>query len=688
MSEDYKVEAELLLKNSEKPARDAAAVAREVRRINAELGRAQHQSRQAFGQVAGMLSSMGGRLSAAGRSLGRTGLLIAGLGTGAAALGLRAAVGAVRELGRAALEANQNVEDTTLSIAALYSEIERVSFTRATQEARGLYRQMEQLALSSPGTTRDLADMFSAAYGPMRRAGTGMQTLLTFSRDAVSVASALHIDYAQVSRDISMMATGVAGQDVATFRLLRSMGMITESTEEWNRMAQRSPAQAAQRMVEIFSRLGGTASREFGRTWSGISSSTRDLTAHFARAFSSPAFEVLKRSLAAVNTYLLRHRAALDSALGRFGTRFAGVLQAVIDRAGRAFTWVVSNFDTIHARFDATVERLREAVPMALKVVQAGAALTVGLRGAGMLLGALGTAGSALSGLSALGLGGTAAATTTAAGGTAAATTTAAGGTAAAGGLSAILAPLAAIAAPLAAALAILGAEALAVWRAFEHFGGRLRGMLAPLWGDLQAIGADLMVFFQGVWDVLDPVLSAIGVTIMGGLSSAWGVILPILRGLSGLLRTLGVALSQLSHRLWPVVHDLVDAIVAAATWIGRFGAAIRRLIEWLLPVVPGLTTSSPEASTAATADPFAGLQSERGGGGGSGRVSPFSGGTPPTAPSTRPTTNIDMRGSRIEVRQEFREADPDRVWIQMRDALEREATRRISSGFVPALTR
>ncbi|GAG05099.1 unnamed protein product [marine sediment metagenome] len=48
----------------------------------------------------------------------------------------------------------------------------------------------------------------------------------------------------------------------------------------------------------------------------------------------------------------------------------------------------------------------------------------------------------------------------------------------------------------------------------------------------------------------------------------------------------------------------------------------------------------------------------------------------------------VDMRGSRIEVHQEFREADPDRVMIQMADALGREAIFRTQSGFVPPLAR
>jgi len=54
----------------------------------------------------------------------------------------------------------------------------------------------------------------------------------------------------------------------------------------------------------------------------------------------------------------------------------------------------------------------------------------------------------------------------------------------------------------------------------------------------------------------------------------------------------------------------------------------------------------------------------------------------------TRQNVNVDMRGSRITVNQDFRDADPDNVWVQFRDALEREAVSRTQTGFVSPFTR
>jgi hypothetical protein len=53
-----------------------------------------------------------------------------------------------------------------------------------------------------------------------------------------------------------------------------------------------------------------------------------------------------------------------------------------------------------------------------------------------------------------------------------------------------------------------------------------------------------------------------------------------------------------------------------------------------------------------------------------------------------RPTVTNDFRGSRITVTQEFAQADPDRIALQMIGDINRQAEARIQSGFAPALTR
>lgn len=52
------------------------------------------------------------------------------------------------------------------------------------------------------------------------------------------------------------------------------------------------------------------------------------------------------------------------------------------------------------------------------------------------------------------------------------------------------------------------------------------------------------------------------------------------------------------------------------------------------------------------------------------------------------PAPVIDMRGSRIEIKQDFRDADPDRIALQLMNDLAREAESRTQSPFAPAFSR
>lgn len=52
------------------------------------------------------------------------------------------------------------------------------------------------------------------------------------------------------------------------------------------------------------------------------------------------------------------------------------------------------------------------------------------------------------------------------------------------------------------------------------------------------------------------------------------------------------------------------------------------------------------------------------------------------------PAPVIDMRGSKIEIKQDFRDADPDRIALQLMNDLAREAESRTQSPFSPAFSR
>jgi hypothetical protein len=696
MAADYKVEAELELKNAKETKKKAREVAREIGKIQRNLQQIARTAGSSVGRVGSSLRGLGGVLRRSNRS---SASLVRNLvAVGATYIGIRAVSSAFQGLTATLIRSNQTVEDTTLSIASMYAEIERTStFREATQAANGLYRQMELLAVSSPGTAANIADAFSMAFGPMRRAGVEMNTLLNFSRDAVAVASALRIDLPQVARDIGMMATGVAGTDVRTFRMLRSMGMITETTEEWNQLALRQPGRIAERMVSIFQRLGQQSAEAFGRTWTGLTSAFQDIMTFFARAYSAPGFRVLQRELSRVNEFLLKYRPGIEKILTGFGGRMARVLTRIARMLAMIFARLNDNLETAGRHIDAAIANFNRIRPIirtmligAIAMKAAATAIGIAFTIAGGLISVLGPMITTLvpllgggGGLAAvLGIGGAGAAT--AAGGAVAA----GGATAATGGIAAIIALLAPLAvlqgalSGLAILIPIVTSVFVAIRRHGDEFAEVLSGVGPMLWEIVENFWRALVSLYEAV----SPALELFGYIIVSVVVIAIRALVTALLFMSRILRVTTGVLSVLSSVLSPLIVQIRLVFSELFSWIRMLGSAIARLIS-MIPGATGVSVPSMTATpgTAETAirqivrDLRDAMQPTS---------QPATEGGTGVAPGARPTTNIDMRGARITVRQDFREADPDRVWVQLRDALEREAIQRISSGFAPALSR
>jgi len=677
MASDYEVEAELVL-NAKKAKKEADAFARKVKKVENELERTRKKGLAALNQLGSMFSRMGGFLLGARSGVGRlfTGLVAVG-GT---YLGVRMVSGAIRTIGGFSIEANSAVETLTLSLGTLMSEIEGMTFEQARLSARGLYRQIQDIAIESPGTAREVADVFTMAYGPMRRAGLAMNDILEMSRDTLSVASALRIDLPQVSRDIGMMATGVAGTDVRTFRLLRSMGLITETTREWNEMALRTPLKAAEKLRIIMANLGGPAAEAFSRTWAGATSSFADLVENFARIFTGPTFEVVKRALIGVNVFLLRYRANFEALFSKMGIMVSRLFSDVIHLGNKSFQWMIRNLDRIALGIDHTIARIASVLPMVRRIAVGFAAFTVATRVLGPLIMGVGALISGLSGLGSLagmlGIGGGA----VAAGGTAVA------GGAAGAGLAAILAPIATAVGILLPIVVAVGAGMAAMWVALQRFGPMVTAMFAPIWDDFIAVGDSMLAFFSGLWTFISPIIEFIGSLLIGVFGLSLKTSSTGLRVFSAALRVAGVFLTWVGTRIRPLFELMSKNVISlSARLVVLMGSFTRlsALIERIGgnggggTVVAGQTFGDMLAAARAAWNDTAVPSPQE-----------SQAGAPDAAPSARPQTNIDMRGSRINVNQDLRGEDPDRVWMAFEDGVAREAVRRTQSGFTPALTR
>jgi hypothetical protein len=576
-------------------------------------------------------------------------------GLGAAYLSFNAISGAVASVTRKAVGYTAELERMGVGLTSVLSAVEGVSWEKAAKRSALAFDVLKTAAIESPAGPQELFSIFQGIVGPIEAAGFSMQRVLDITTDTVSAASALHVDFGQAQRDISLMVRGAAGMDVKLFSLLRSTGAIVETTEEWNKKL--TQAERVNKVAAALARFRA-AGDKYAHTWAGITQTMGGIFQEFGRAAVSPVMAAVASRLERLNDYLLKNRVEFEANLTRFGDQAAAKIDRVFARAQAGFEWTVSHWDQILARAEVVGETLKRWAPLAL----APTALNAG----GAVLGAAGGIGSFLAGG-----GGAAAAGGTAAGGAAAA--------AAGGGAAAIGAPVVAALAGIAAVAAFAGDHLQLFSEIWTSMTAGLGGQLMELWESLKGAFLPLLKSWGGVLSaVLIPTLQLAVFAFRG-----------LIKGLSLLLDVAGAVYGYIYDKLGPVFEMVLELFTAMGEGLRELG----KILGFEVDRIRGFSVEDKESGKyeggldrffeehsgfmqrRLNGDPEAQKQAE----------------LLRRVPAQRSVSQVnnDFRGSRITVKQDFKgKADPDRIVSAMMTDLTRQAERRISSGFLPAFSR
>ena len=562
-------------------------------------------------------------------------------------VGINAITNAVGSATRGMIGFAAQTERTRIGLQSIIAAVDQMPFADAGIVARQVFRQLNDDAAASVATTQDLFEIFSGIIGPVRGAGFAMERVRTLTNSTVSAATALGIDLPQATRDINAMITGVAGTDVRLFRSLRAMGLINKTTQQFNELTAKTRVDLLTTALSSFDE----AAERYGRSFAGRVSTFSDLIQQLSLSFAQPAFQEIANFLGRINDSIMANREAIQAYLRVAGERFAFTLMRIFDAAEAGFMFIVNHWDVISARIEALTDTLREHGPQLAALAAGLGALSTAGRILGTVLAPIASllsmfeTGGMLSGI-----GGGAGA----AGGAAAAEGGAAGGAAA--GLGAMLGPLAVLLAAVGSVIAIV----IDRWRDFV-------AAFQDLYPVFEAIGADLLAIGQDLWTILRPIILGVGAVLATGLGAALLAFMALLRGVAVVLRVVldylaGFAEAWYNNFIKPAIDGIAALGRAVARWFGSLlgvsgegTPAVRRTS--LAPIV--IEREDPELAEATTP-----------------------GGRP------RSVVNNNFHRGSVQVRQDFREADPDRVMVRMIQAIDRQAERRVASGFAPVLTR
>lgn len=634
-------------------------MAREEYEVDAKLELDSTIILRSLNQIAGQLQLLDFRLQKTNTIFGS--MVTKAIAFGSAYVGIRAAGRAMQNLAISSFGVAAETQAIESTLAAILSQVHDLDLTEATAQARQYRMELDKLAIKSPATGLELGQIAARVTGPLARAGISDRAIQELSQQASIIGKLHDIDMEQMARDIGMMTRGAAGVDVKTFSVLRSVGAIEMATEEFNQLSQRKRAQV---IVDVFDEAGKEAEKLFLGSWEGVSSTFLGFIQQFKRALAQPMFERLTKTLREINNTLEENAEIITAVFGAIGERIGEAYDEVVARTKAFFRDQLQDWDRTLRRLDAIAARLMEMKTLVVGMLKAFVAFQVVGFAFNLLVPVINLVIGAFARLSVLVTAISTGALATAIGG--------------------MLATIAGWLVPLLIVIPIVAA----LVAGFVYF----RDTFIPLTETFVAIFGGILGsiarIFLDLFDILYPIFAVLGAPVVGviligliGLAVALNLILTVLQGVTGALRAWVLSIfddiSQ-SSSLFILVTEFIRSYFKnfaedlqfvrneIRSWFG-----LDRVAPLEFDAEEGLATQAWRKFTSLLDRAAEGVAKALGPG-----------------PEEVAKYVNDFRGSTINVRQDFREANPNRVWIQMRDALEREAVSRTQSGLAGAFSR
>lgn len=662
--------------------------------VRAKLTLDTRQAQQATARIEGKLAGLASTIKGSNNmAFQLTRNLLA---MGAAYVGVNAVTSAFSSLLRTTTDYTSQLEKTRIGLTTVLQAVDGTDWATAEQASSQVFENLRQMSLTSPAGPAEMFEIFQGIVGPIRNAGTEMARIEKITANTVLAASALDVDLEQARRDITMMARGAAGMDVKLFSMLRSMGLIKEETEAWNKSL--TAQERVERLEEALSKFESSGAK-FARTWAGSRQVFSGLAKELGRIAMTPVLTMLADRLTKLNQHLTENREKYEAMAQTFGTRVAARLESALDVGVRAFQWVTQNWGEISARIERTAATVKELAPTLAKVaaVYAVGRPVVGgaLQGGAMALGAAGGLAN-LAGMLGIGAGG-------AAGGGAAA---AAGGAGAAGAGAAG----AAAAAPIAIALAVIAGAVVAASGAVMVAKRHWTELSAFFHEDFVLLKLALQELWEQAWPALINVLEVVGYVTLAVVIPALKFMLwwyrKIAEGITMALEAFNAFYAFMRENvIWVInraseeldglyshINSVVEAFASMTDGLFGLGNAVSHFVRTLkmgsealglgatdvadvrpapldvssTHLIGGLATANRALKQLEAENK---TQRRRGG-----------------VPAGRGGTQINVQ--KMVIQQQFKEKDPDRILHVMMDDINRQAESRVSSRFTPAFAR
>lgn len=331
---------------------------RAVKGLDGAFIDAQGRWRAASGRFLTMGEKMAAGLGGVGAAAGKAGAAAASAGH-QAAHGWNAANTAIKGyllyLGghfgyEHLIKFNQEMQDNTISLAAMIEGQLGGSFQQATGKAKELYGEWQKFSTQTPVTTAEIVEfgknIAAATFGVK---GT-LKDLTQITEQGVIAAKVLagnrNAGYAAL--EISEMLSGNVSNRMMFVKQL--LGMIHMTEEQFRGLDEKGRLEAVKKALG--SDAFKDAAQAFGQSFSGVTSTLKDKLQIAVGKIGLPIFERLTASVAKFNEWLDAHQGqieeygkAIADFIGKAFDALSVAIDFVVEQGGELLDWLSQYID-------------------------------------------------------------------------------------------------------------------------------------------------------------------------------------------------------------------------------------------------------------------------------------------------------------------------------------------------------
>ena len=280
---------------------------------------------------------------------------------------------------------NAEMRQTKIGMAALLStigqnkrgETQLDRFRREMVNVGPIMDQLREMASHGIGTTADYRAAWQTLIMPLSRAGAGMKQVLNVSRLLIPVSKMLGIDSRIAAMQLQRMTMG----QVRSFdRLPKMLGL---SVQHVKALAKSNPAKLITEMEAALEKIGGPASILLGGEFGAQMDTFRDLWKGIKRKIGESLTDEVTKAIGGVNDMWVANKPAIDAWAANVGKQLGEAFNTAFGFAKDAAGFLEKHWDTIY-----TVGKELLRIWLAIKAAQVvGAAWQMGASAIGFLRG-------------------------------------------------------------------------------------------------------------------------------------------------------------------------------------------------------------------------------------------------------------------------------------------------------------